>query len=317
MRGIVIAAVALLAFAPLARATDALQFLSVGSGEIDGGYYQTASALCAVVNAAERGRLRCSPEATQGSRYNIEGLVSGELDLALAQADLAFTAYHGSGLYAGANPARGLRTVAPLYRETMTVLARPQSGIVTQRDLAGRRVDIGPPASGRNASVRALLTALDTDLDIFAEIFALPGDAAIDALCAGRIDATILVVGHPSALVADAMARCGARPVSMAGPQLSRIVETAPFYAPGAVPAAAYPALDRDVPAVEIAALLMTSLATPHDAVVRFVAAIFAARDRLASTAPMLVEFAERGVEAQGAPPLHPGVAAALAALDR
>ncbi len=307
-----LAALAAVAAAPSARGEAALRFLSVGSGELDGGYYETARALCAVVNAAEAGRLRCSPEATPGSRYNIDALAAGELEFAIAQADLAFTAYHGAALYSGRPPRQGLRTVAPLYVETVTVLARPGAGIANHRDLVGKRVDIGPPSSGRNATARALLAALEADLDAFAETLRMPAALAVEALCAGRIDATFLVVGHPSEIVAEAMARCGAATVAIAGPQLARVVAAAPYYRPGVVPASAYPELANDTPTVEVSALLVTSLAIPEEMVARVAGALLAARERLRGRAPLL-GLLGRGASAQtGAPPLHPGAAAAL-----
>jgi TRAP transporter TAXI family solute receptor len=308
---------ALLALATATTAETPLRFVSVGSGELDGGYYRAAGALCDAVNAAERGRLYCSVEATQGSRYNIDGLLNGELEFGLAQADLAFSAFHGTSIYADAPPRVALRTVAPLYVETVTILARPESGIVTQRDLIGRRVDIGPPASGRNATARALLAALDTDLSAFAETSRMSSQVAVAALCDGRVDAVILVVGHPSTLVAEAMAACGAAPVAMMGPQLDAVIAAAPFYSRGVVRAAAYPGLEVDVPTIDVAALLLTSVATPEDSVAAVAAAVLGARQRLAETAPLLAAFGDNGAEPAGAPPLHHGAAEALAALDR
>ena len=62
-------AVLLALSAPL-RSQD-LTFFTVGSGELGGGYYVAAAALCDAVNRAEHGAMRCSPEPTSGSLYNL------------------------------------------------------------------------------------------------------------------------------------------------------------------------------------------------------------------------------------------------------
>ena len=50
-----------------------------------------------------------------------------------------------------------------LYPETLTVLSRPDAHILSLGGLVGQRVDIGLPASGRQATAMRLLTALGLD----------------------------------------------------------------------------------------------------------------------------------------------------------
>src|SRR5262245_50930544 len=75
-----------------------LQFLSVGSGNLDGGYFTATRAICEVLNRAERGRLRCSPESTPGSLYNLVALENGQIDFALVQSDLHKHAFNGTSI---------------------------------------------------------------------------------------------------------------------------------------------------------------------------------------------------------------------------
>jgi TRAP transporter TAXI family solute receptor len=318
MRAIVFAAALASAFgaAPAAFGQDAFTFLSVGSGELDGGYYRTSRAICDIVQRTESRSLRCSTEATQGSRYNVQALAAEELDFALVQGDVAYGAVNGAGTSAGDAPATTLRTVAPLYFETVTLLTAAEAHVEVAADLQGLRVDIGPPASGRNATTRKLLGLLDLDSSFFGEIRQAPTANAIDLLCAGRLDAIVLVVRHPSEAVADAMERCGARLAPLAGPNISRIIADAPYYRPGVTPAAAYDALDEDVPTLDVAALLLTSASVSAQIVRRVAGALFTESAALADRAPLLAGFVHGGLDLVGAPPLHRGATGALEALE-
>src|SRR5262249_3333473 len=87
--------------APLAYASDET-IVSLGTGELKGVYYPVGRAICEVVNQDLRTHgVRCSPETTPGSVYNIEALRSGELDFALVQSDLLFAAFNGKGAWLG------------------------------------------------------------------------------------------------------------------------------------------------------------------------------------------------------------------------
>ncbi len=80
------------------RARDLHAFASVGTGALNGVYYPVGGAICAIVNDHIRATgVRCSPETTPGSVYNLDALRSGELEFAIVQSDVAFDAYNGKG----------------------------------------------------------------------------------------------------------------------------------------------------------------------------------------------------------------------------
>src|SRR5215471_7733515 len=86
---------------PPARAADEI-FVSLGTGDLNGVYYPVGKAICEVVNQDLRAHgVRCSPETTPGSVYNIDALRTGELDFAIVQSDLLFAAFNGKGAWLG------------------------------------------------------------------------------------------------------------------------------------------------------------------------------------------------------------------------
>mgnify|MGYP006274217447 CR=1 FL=1 len=298
-----LAALALAAGAARAEIGDDLVFFSLGSGELDGGYHQTARAICAAVNDLHRGAIRCSPETTPGSRYNLDALFERELDFAILQADVA----------AGAARGGALRLVSGLYDETITLLAAPGSAIRSQADLRGRRLDIGPPASGRNVTVRGLVSRLGLGMQDFEAVLEHPGPATVAALCAGDVDAAILVVGHPSALVAESLA-CGARIAEVAGPEIDALVAEAPYLRRARIPAWRYDVFDG-ASTVALRAALVTRADTPDGVVRAVVGAMIARREALAAAIPLLRGLEPAAMAEPGAGlALHPGAAAAFAA---
>ncbi|WP_299130055.1 TAXI family TRAP transporter solute-binding subunit [uncultured Amaricoccus sp.] len=292
-----------------------LNLFSLGSGEVGGSYFAAASAICESVNRAHRGVLRCSPEATPGSRYNIEALRTGQLDFAMVQSDWQAAVFLGKGQYAAQGPMTDLRSVMSLYPEALTVLARRDAGIASLTDLTGKRVDVGPPASGRRATVLRILEKLGENTDSFGRVFELPTGGAISELCAGRLDATLLIVGHPNSAVAKALADCDAELLPMAGPAVEAALDGNTEYVPFTIPMATYPQLSADLPTWSVIATVVTRADMDADLVRALVASTLDTLRPLAMRAPVLGALDPVLMRSQGlSAPLHPGAAAAFSA---
>src|SRR6516225_488266 len=124
---IILTAIAAVLPAPV-RANDEI-FASIGTGEVNGIYYPVGKAICEIVNHdLHTYGVRCSPEATPGSVYNVEALHTGELEFGIVQSDVQFAAHNGENQWNG-RPFRGLRSVLSLYPELVTVIARSDSRI--------------------------------------------------------------------------------------------------------------------------------------------------------------------------------------------
>src|SRR6516165_4262417 len=131
-------------------------FASVGTGELNGVYYPVGKAICEIVNRdLSIDGVRCSPETTPGSVYNVGAIQSGELEFGIIQADVNFNAYKGEGAWVGrAFP--GLRSVLSLYPELVTVMARADLHIQDLAGLAGKRVNVGSRGTGTRTTWDAI-----------------------------------------------------------------------------------------------------------------------------------------------------------------
>ena len=110
-------------------------------------------ALCRLVNQHRRETgLRCAARPSEGSVGNITALRDGSYDLAIVQSDTQAAALERD---AAPSPPPGrstaLRSVASLYPEPLTVVARADAGIAGLEDLAGKRVALGHAGLGHAA----------------------------------------------------------------------------------------------------------------------------------------------------------------------
>jgi len=296
---------------PAARA-ETLRLFTVGTASLAGNYYAAGRAICAKINREGPQDLRCSPEPTPGSQYNLLGLRKGELDFAFVQSDWQHRAYEGVGPFAGA-AMRNLRSVMSLYAEAVTLVVRGNGGIGSIDDLKGRAVDLGNPSTARRGTVDRVLRGFGVAPDTFGRIAELSTAAVGQELCAGRIDAAFIVIGHPNARLGETLRRCDLRLVSLDGAEVRRFVEASEDFESYAIPAGTYAAEPEAVRTVSTLATLITR-SDIDDALVGYVARTIIDRyDVLAQRVPALGRRDLDAMRRAGlTAPLHPAAAAAF-----
>jgi uncharacterized protein len=284
-------------------------FASIGTGQANGVYYPVGKAICQIVNRDIRTNgVRCSAETTPGSVYNIDAIQSGELEFGIAQSDVQFAAYSGEGEWEG-RPFRGLRSVASLYPELVTVIARANAHINSLEDLAGRRVNVGSKGTGTRATWDAIEEELGWTDGRQVRPVELRADATTSALCSGAIDANLLIVGHPSPLVKAQQTACPITFVALAGPAIDKLIHDHPYYRRGIIPGEIY-GIASDVPTFGGLATLVTSASVDARAVSVIAKAVLGNVVELRTLHPALArltagEMINGGLTA----PLHPAAA--------
>jgi TRAP transporter TAXI family solute receptor len=306
-------ALALAASAVLPVRAEEMRLFTLGAGPVGGGYFAAASAICATIHTLYPGQLRCSPDPSPGSVYNATALQEGDLDFAIVQSDTQLFAVEGTGPFAGTSPDTALRSVLSLFPEPLTLLVRADSGIDEIDDLRGRSVNVGLRNSGTRTTVEALFDHLGLEATDFAEVRALATAAAADELCAGRLDAMFVVVGHPNQIVGRAVTDCEAEFVPITGREVRDFLAANPQFSAGAIPRGIYPGLRRDVPTVSVTATLMTRADMSPDVVLTVAAAIVENLPELNRRARVIPAERSPGIGSDGlTAPLFDGVAAVL-----
>jgi len=293
---------------PTPARPDEETFVSLVTGEPNQIYYPVGKAICNVVNQDLLSHgVRCSPETTPGSVYNIDALRSGEVDFAIVQSDLLFAAYNGQAAWLG-RPFPGLRSVMPLFPELVTIMARADSSIHDLADLAGRRVNVGKRDSGTRATWDAIQTSLGWSGSKHVHPIELGTRTSVSALCSGVIDASLMIVGHPSPAVTAQRAACPVNFVAVSGSAINQLIHNHPYYTRETIGAA--DGLAVAVPTFGVGATLATSASVDARVVAVIARALLTHQSELRIMNPVLAGLTtdETIKDGQGAP-LHPGAA--------
>jgi uncharacterized protein len=285
-----------------------LDVVTVGSGPLSGTYYPVARAICRVVNRELSARnIRCSPEPTFGSVYNVQMMQAGELDFALVQADVQHQALNGAGEWVG-RPFRGLRSVFAVYDEAFVVVGAAAAGIRGIEDLRGRRVATGVPGSGTRATWDALVGALGWQNAGRGRSAEATDIAA--ALCAGTLDAAVAVGFQPIAAVRAELAACGNALVPVSGAAVQRLTAAHPYFRPTTIPAAVY-GTAADIETFGVSSDFVAAARTDPEIVAAVTRALLDNVEELARRSPALARLDRRRlVGAHLVAPLHPAAEA-------
>lgn len=188
----------------------------------------------------------------EGSVATVQAIERGEVDIGVAGANVAYSAFADG--FEGA-PLRQLRAIALVQMAVLHLLVRPDSDIRSVGDLRGRRVNVGPSGSGLPLIAGLVMRAYGMrPEDIEAE--RVPSDEAPAALAAGKLDAVFLAAHYPADSV-KAATESGARLVSIEGSALERLHREVPFLRPVSIPGASYPGAPEAVRTVAVDVVLV------------------------------------------------------------
>lgn len=294
-----------------ATANAKTTFVTIGTGGITGVYYPTGGAIAKIVNAKRKEYgIRCTVESTGGSVFNVNAVMSGDLEFGVVQSDRQYQAINGLEEWAEKGPQKDLRAVFSIHPESVTLLASVDSGIKTIADLKGKRVNIGNPGSGqRQNSIDALEAAgLNYETDLTAE--GVKAAEAPGLLQDGRLDAFFYTVGHPSGAIKEATAGATkVRFVSITGPGIDKLIQAKPYYAKATIPISLYPGTETegDVETFGVKATFVTSANVPDEVVYAVAKEVFENFDAFKKLHPAFAVLTKEGMLEGLSAPIHSG----------
>ncbi|MDD9878182.1 MAG: TAXI family TRAP transporter solute-binding subunit [Magnetovibrio sp.] len=162
----------LIGAAPAALAKD--KFVALGTGSPNGTYFPVGRGICDLVNDSrlEHG-VRCIAYNTGGSVYNIQAVMSGELEMGITRSDLAFQAHDGLNAFKAIGPNPEIRAVTTLYSMPIAVLVRKDAEIETFQDLEGKRINIGNKGSGKRSVAELIMNIMGWQRGDFSAVLEL------------------------------------------------------------------------------------------------------------------------------------------------
>lgn len=297
-----IAAAAALAVTTTASAQD---FITIGTGGQTGVYYIVGQSICRLVNRDTD--LKCTAPSTGGSVANINAIIAGDQDMGVAQSDMQFNAYNGEGPWEG-EPFEKLRAMFSLHPEPLTIVARADSGIETFDDLKGKRVNVGNPGSGQRATMEIVMEAKGWTMNDFSLASELRPAEQSAALCDNNVDAIVYTVGHPNGSIQEATTTCDSRIIPVTGPEIDKLVEENPYYAPAMIPGGMYKGNPEPVETFGVLATLVTSADVSDEIVYEVTKAVFDNFDRFKGLHPAFEILDQEAMVSAGlSAPLHEG----------
>ena len=284
--------------------------VTIGTGGVTGVYYPTGGAISQMVNNnfKEYG-IKANVESTAGSVYNINSVLSGDLDFGIAQSDRQYQAVRGLSEWTDIGPQEKLRSVFSIHPEAITLIASDKSGIETIKDLIGSRVNLGNPGSGQLQNSRDVLGAFCVSEDMlkseYVKAVEAPGLVQDESM-----DAFFYTVGHPNANIKEATSgSIKVHIVPIEGAPIESLLEALPYYDKAIIPHDYYEfsTNTKDIPTIGVKATLITSEDIPDDIVYAFTKEIFENFDEFKIIHPAYGTLTKESMLKGLTAPIHPG----------
>ena len=279
--------------------------MTMGTGGTSGTYYAFGGVLGQYIK--NNAGIDVTVVSTDGSKANIQGVASGDYQLATVQSDVMAYAWAGTRSFEKDGKVDSFRVVGGLYAEAVQLVTMDPA-IKSVADLKGKAVSIGAPNSGVYFNAMDVLGAAGlTESDIQPQYLSF-GDSA-DGLKDGKIDAAFIVAGAPTAAISELCATNSAYLVPIDGAVAQKLMQDSPYYTSYEIPANTYTGQTEAVTTVTVKATLIVSASASEDDVYALTKAIFdnvtAITAENGKGAELSVENATSGMTA----PFHAGAA--------
>jgi len=285
------------------------KFVALGTSSTSGVYYPVGKGICSLINENRNDHLvRCLAYATGGSIYNIQALRSGELDVAITRADLAYLAANGQGVFKATGPMPGLRIISSLYDNPVGIIVRRDSNIQSVEDILGSRINIGNLGSGKRDFSDLLFKVMGWKKSDFESVGELSTSKMGRAFCAGDVDVLIQAMGIPAKFYDQMINNCDGRFVQISESVVSKLKQEAPFLEATVIPGGMYSSNLEDTHTIGTKAVLVTMDRVISNTVYQITSSLFSNMDRFRSKHVALKSASVEGMTNEGIyVPFHQG----------
>ena len=212
------------------------EFITVLTGPTSGIYFPIGGAFSKVVG--EMG-YKTSATATGATAENINAILTGKGEMAIAMSDSVIQAVEAFGAYQGKPKAENLRAMMGLWPNVCQIVTTKDSGITKFTDLKGKRVGVGAPNSGVELNARMMfeahgMTYKDAKVDY------LSYGEAIDQIKNGQCDVAVVTSGLGNATIKELGTAKEIVFVPVEGEALKKLTAKYPFYVEWKIPKETY-----------------------------------------------------------------------------
>ncbi len=285
-------------------------FVTIGTGGVTGVYYPTGGAISRMINLQKDVyQIKATVESTPGSVYNINAVISGDLDFGITQSDRQYQAYHGLAEWADSGKQEDLRAIFSIHPESITLIVSEESGINSLADLKGKRINLGNPGSGQLQNSRDILKTIGLDEKDFNAEFVKAVEAP-GLLQDERIDAFFYTVGHPNGNIKESTSgRIKVKIIPITGPEIDKMLEEFPYYAKSVIPKEFYPNSlnEEDINTIGVKATFITSVNVNEKIVYAMTKEVFENLEEFKKLHPAYKVLTKENMMAGLSAPIHEG----------
>ena len=197
----------------------------MGTGGVSGTWYPLGGVMC---GAMTKDGLNVTVQSSGGGVENVRTILSGERDLGLAGADVAYYGYSSQYDFEGQDGSslRSLMCFAPMQAQ---IIARADAGVNCIADLDGKNVGCGAVGSGDELAMRNLLRIMGLSYDDVNESLVSVAEQAT-SFKDRRLDTMYITASAPTSGVLDAASAMDCMWVPIAGAEAEAVVKELPFF---------------------------------------------------------------------------------------
>lgn len=256
-----------------AAPSHAEQLITIGAAPMGGTYYPTGLALADIIAKYVPG-LDARVEVTGGTIENPTLMQMGELQMGLANADVAYFAYKGMPPFK--SPFTDIRALfSGLAPGVVQYAVLADSKITKIKDLEGKRVAVGPQGNSSGLLFMKVLEFYGMEPSSLTRSYVSFSDG-ISELLDGHVDMAIVQAGVPAPGLQEAFA--GPRPIHIISfPEEERdaLLEKYPYYVPYTIPKASYMGLAEEVITFATQNMVLVHASLSEDTVYAITKAVF------------------------------------------
>ncbi|MFV0496955.1 MAG: TAXI family TRAP transporter solute-binding subunit [Candidatus Fimivivens sp.] len=212
------------------------EFITVLTGPTSGIYFPIGGAFSKVLGDLG---YKTSATATGATAENINAILTGQGELAIAMSDSVIQAVEAFGAFEGKEPATDLRAMMGLWPNVCQIVTTADSGIKTFEDMKGKKVGVGAPNSGVELNARMMFEAHGMTYDD-CKVDYLSYSEAIDQMKNGQCDVAFVTSGLGNSTIKELGVTKEIVFIPVEGEALNSLVEKYPFYVEWTIPQDVY-----------------------------------------------------------------------------
>ena len=281
-------------------------FLSIATATMGGSYYPIGVGFAEVIKAKVPG-VEAKVEVTGGATENPKLVGSGDSDIGFTNANLAYNAYTGTGIFKAKKYEKLRLLFGGVAPGTLHIVTLATSSVKTYSDLKGKKVAVGPQGGGGLSMLPDILSIYNLTMNDFSASY-LSFDEGVQAVIDKHLDAALVQAPHPAPAVKNIQGSgIKFRLLEMTDAERDRLVEKFPYYNKVDLPASVYnlPAVTKLVGSTNV---VVVNADLNADLVYQITKAIFESVDQLHKVHPSAASISVKNA-ISNVIPFHPGAA--------